>query len=193
MAARRSWRSVAGGVSALAAAALLLVGVGGLVAVKPALRPWLAVLLGINAGLAQVSMGSLKVVNAIDVAVLALSSIAFLGLWPGPVKPHKVWMGLAVALPIAGIGVLIATGLAGRSGLMGGGLVLSALMLGDRRWRPVGVVGLAANALLLVGDFATVGRFSTLVTAVVGAGYVLIVAWFIWIGNRQLGAAPSKT
>lgn len=179
-----AWRSRIGAASALAAGFLLVVGMVGLVAAARPLRPWLAVLFGINAGVGSVSMASLRVVNAIDVAVLALAALTFMGLWPGPSKPHKFWMGLAIALPVAGIGVLLATANAGRSGLMGGGVVLSILMLLHRRWRLAGGLGLLANGILLVGDFTTAGGASPLTATLVGVGYVLLIAWFAWLGVR---------
>lgn len=175
----RMWISRLAGWAAALAAVVLLVGIGGLATASEALRPWLAVLFGIDAGVGGVSMGSLGVVNPIDIAVLVLSGAAFAGFWPGPGRPHKLWTGLAVLLPFAGIGVLLATRVAGRSGLMGGGLVLSVLMLGERRLRPLGYAGVAASVLLLIGDFATTGPRSALVAAVVAAGYLLLVGWFV--------------
>jgi hypothetical protein len=89
-------------------------------------------------------------------------------------------MGLASLLPLAGIAVLFATNLQGRSGLMGGGLVFSVLLLGDRTFRPLGYLGVT-NLLLLAGDFATSGAGSTLVAGLIAVGYVMLVVWFAWI------------
>jgi hypothetical protein len=83
-------------------------------------------------------------------------------------------MCLAILLPFAGIVVLLATTLAGRSGLVGGGIVLSLLMLGSRTHRPLGILGLVANLFLLVGDFATAGS-SVPVAGMAGVSYVLLV------------------
>jgi hypothetical protein len=138
-----------GGYCAVLAALILLTGIVGLAMRMPVLRSWLAVLFGINAGSGDVSLESLRVVAPVDLTLLALAGVAFSGFWPGPRRPHKVWMGLAILLPFAGITVLLATGLWGRSGLMGGGLVLSFLLIGDRDTRPVGYLGVAANLLLL--------------------------------------------
>jgi len=90
-------------------------------------------------------------------------------------------MGLASLLPLAGIAVLFATNLQGRSGLMGGGLVLSVLLLGDRTFRPLGYLGAVANLLLLAGDFATSGAGSPLVASLIAVGYVMLLVWFVWI------------
>jgi hypothetical protein len=186
----RGWFQRVGGAGAVLAGVLLSVGVVGLAMKSETFRPWLAVLLGVNAGLGDVSMSSLSMVNPVDIGMLVVSALAFAGFWPGPGRPRKAWMAVSTLLPVAGIGVLVATGLWGRSGLMGGGLVLSALMLGNRKLRPAAYTGFAANALLLVGDFATTGLRSTPVTLVVGIGYTLLVVWFAWIAVRLLAPEP---
>lgn len=139
-----SW---AGGVAALTAAAILLAGIGGLSTRTSPLRPWLAVLFGINAGRGDVTLDTLREIKPIDILLLLLAGVAFIGFWPGPATRQVPWMALAIGLPFAGILILVATGLWGRSGLMGGALVLSILMLlgdgldrarisRDRRKRP---------------------------------------------------------
>lgn len=185
------WMPRVSGLAAALAALVLLVGIAGLATGTPAVRPWLAVLFGIDAGMGGVSLGSLGGIDPIDVVVLVLAGVAFAGFWPGPGKPHKPWMGLAILLPFAGIGVLVATGLWGRSGLMGGGLVLSLLMLGNPGFKRLGYLGIAANLLLLAGDFATTGR-SVLVAGVVALGYVLMIAWLAWIAAGVNGLLVSS-
>jgi hypothetical protein len=170
-----------GGIGAALEATVLGVGIVGLIVESPVLRPWLAVLFGINAALGGLSLEALSAINAIDIVVLALAAIVFAGFWPGPVKPHRAWMGLGILLPPAGIAVLLATGLQGRSGLMGGSLVLSVLLIGNRTFRPLGYLGGGATLLLLVGDFATSGARSAPVASLVAFGYMLLIAWFAWI------------
>jgi hypothetical protein len=53
---------------------------------------------------------------------------------------------------------------------MGGGLMLSFLMLGDRACRSLGFLGIAANSLLLVGDFATAGSSVPVIAALNASG-----------------------
>ena len=186
---RRSWPFArAGGIAAILAAVLLLAGMVGLVMGLPALRNWLAVLVGINSASGGVALVTLHVVNPVDILILVLGALAFSGFWPGPARPHRLWMGLAIGLPLVGIAVLLATGLAGRSGLMGGGLVLASLMLGGAATKLLGYVGILANALLLVGDFGTVGSRSVLLAAIVGVGYALLVVWVLWMAARLVTA-----
>lgn len=188
----RVWLVPMAGVAAVLAAVVLLVGVLGLITGNPVLRPWLVVLFGINAAMGGVSLVSLRVVESIDIVVLALAGVTFIGFWPGPGKTHKFWMGLAVLLPFAGSAVLLVTGLSGRSGLMGGGLVLSLLMLADHRFRPLGYLGIVTNLLLLVGDFATVGPRSGLIAGVIAVGYALLTCWFLWLATTLLLRNPRS-
>jgi hypothetical protein len=100
-------------------------------------------------------------------------------------------MGVAIALPLAGIVVLLAPGLLGRSGLMSGGLVLSLLLLGEGGYSPLGQFGAVATVLLVVGDFATSGARSPLVAGLIGVGYGLLVVWFDWIA-LWLSRSPDR-
>jgi hypothetical protein len=91
-------------------------------------------------------------------------------------------MILAIAQPLVGIAVLLATRMLGRSGLMGGALVLSILMLVDGTWTAAGCLGVTASVLLLVGDFGTTGRRRRLLALVLAVGYGALVTWFGWVG-----------
>ena len=62
-----------------------------------------------------------------------------------------------MAFPFVGIAVLLATNQAGRSSVMGAGLVIAFLMLKRRTFKPLATLGILANTLLLGGDLATGG------------------------------------
>ena len=173
-----SW---AGGVAAILAAVTLLVGVAGLVTRSQRARPWLAVLLGINAGYGDVYRDSLRTVQPLDVGLLLLATVSYAGFWPGPGAAHVAWMALAIAQPLLGIAVLFATRLWGRSGLMGGGIVLSILLLVDGTWVATGWLGLTANLLLLTGDLGTTDRPSRPLATILVAGYAGLATWFGWV------------
>ena len=178
--------ALAGAIGAALVAACLLIGLIAVAIGRASLRNWLAVLLAINSGRGA-SLSTLHVINGVDIAVLLLGALAFAGFWPGPVAPRRVWTAIAIGLPLAGIAVLFATGFMGRSGLMGGGLILSVMMVAGGRLRVLGLLGIAANLLLLIGDFATVGPPSPLVTGVVAIGYLVLIAWFVWMAVRLAG------
>lgn len=184
--ARRRGLPYVGGIAAELTGAVLVIGAVGAAASLSGLAPrnWLVVLFQINAGLGALPADPLRVPNAIDFGILVLAGVTFLGLWS--TLAHRVWMGVAVVLPFAGIGVLLATGLAGRSSLMAAGLVVAALMLTKPSFRPLAYLGLAANALLLVADFATTGSRAPVIAGSVALGYVLLIAWFVLIGVRLL-------
>jgi hypothetical protein len=105
--------------------------------------------------------------------------VTYTGFWPGPGPSHVVLMCLAIAQPLLGILLLIATRLVGRSGLMGGALVLSLLMLVGGT-SAAGGLGVTASLLLLVGDFGTSGRPSRMLAAFVLVGSAALIAWFVW-------------
>ena len=178
--------SVAGGVAALLVAVTLVVGIVGLARHKGRLRPWLAVLFGINARYGQVSHDTLRAVQPVDVTLLLLAGVTYAAFWPGPGADHAVWMILAIAQPLLGIAILMVTRLAGRSGLMGGALVLSILMVVDGTWAIAGWVGTASNVLLLAGDFATTERPRPLLAWPLAVGYLGLVVWFGWVAALLL-------
>lgn len=91
-------------------------------------------------------------------------------------------MTIAVALPLLGIPLLLVTQQAGRSGVLGGGIVIAVLMLSSPDSTSSGIVGLVANVLLLIGDFATSESRAPVVAAAVTVGYVLLMVWFVAIG-----------
>jgi len=179
-----------GGVSAMLVTAVLLASLLSFFVALPGLglRNWLVVLLELNAGTGGLPVDPLRVLNPLDFAVLVLVGITFLGLQPALRRVSRVWMAIAVAMPFAGIALFAITRLAGRSTVMGAGLVIALLMLrGTGFSRPLAYTGILANAFLLVADFATGTSLAPLAAALVGVGYVLLVAWFLLIGARLLG------
>jgi hypothetical protein len=170
-----------GGSAAIVAAVTLLVGTAGMAPLNHRVRPWLVVLFKINAGHRDVSRQTLRGVEPVDVVLLLLAGATYTGFWPGPGANHLVWMTLAIAQPLLGIPLLLATRQSGRSGLLGGALVLSILMLVDGTWTATGWLGVTASLLLLVGDFGTTGRPSRLLAVLLAVGYGALVAWFGWV------------
>ena len=175
------------GLAAGLAAATLLVGVAATVKGTRAWTPWLALLAAVNASRRGTTRDALRGVRPVDVTLLILAATSYVGFWPGPGAAHDVWMTIAIAQPALGIPLLVATRMLGRSGLMGGGFVLSVLMVVDERWTAAGWCGLVACLLLLVGDFGTTGRRSRLLAVALCVGYVALVVWFAWLAVILLG------
>ena len=140
---------------------------------------WLTALFRVNAGIPGFSTDSLTRINPVDIILLSLASASFAGLWPGLGTFRKVGLAAAMAFPVIGIGVFLVTGLAGRSGLMAAGLAVSVLMMGRPRLTMFSITGIAANGLLLAGDFATTGGENPFVAGLIGAGYLLLIAWLL--------------
>jgi len=173
-----SWAS---GVASAIVTLILLVGIAGFFYHRPVVRPWLVVLYGINAGHGHVSRDTLRAVRPVDVALLLLAGGTYAGFWPGPGGSQILWMSLAIAQPLLGIVILLATRLWGRSGLMGGALVLSILMIVNATSTGVGWLGAAGSMLLLAGDFGTTDRSSRLLATSLAVGYGALIAWFGWL------------
>lgn len=182
-----------GGSAALVTDAILFLGLVGLAAQQQGLgvKNWLIVLFQINSGYFR--LDSLRTLNPIDVAVLALVGLTFLGLWPTLGRLHRIWMGIAIAMPFAGIAVLLITGLSGRTAVMGAGFIVAVLMLvslRNRRW--LAPTGLVANGLLLIGDFGTGVLPGALLTVPIVAGYLLLMSWYGWLAMTLLIAERKQ-
>lgn len=180
-------RTDVGGVAAALAAVTMLAGIGGLVLRRRHWQPWLLVLLGLNTGRPDASHESLRSVEPVDVALLLLAGMVYAAFWPGPGARHEWWMMLAIAQPLLAIAVLLVTRLAGRSGLLGGGLVLSVLLALDDDGAIVGWLGVVAHLLLLVGDLGTSGAPRRVLAPVIVAGYAGLTVWFGWLAVLLLG------
>ena len=102
-------RSRIGGAASVLVAVLLLLGLAGLAISLPRLgiRNWLVVIFQLNAGIGDFTTDPLRVFNPLDVVALVLVGVTFLSLWPGPGRPHRRWMTVAVALPFLGIAILM--------------------------------------------------------------------------------------
>ena len=103
---------------------------------------------------------------------------------------------IAAVIPFLGIVLLIVTKIAGRSGVMGAGLVISFVMVRSNTFgKGIAFMGILANALRLVGDFGTAANsHSDIVAILLGIGYVLLMTWYFLIGRRlyRLGQDDSK-
>ena len=91
-------------------------------------------------------------------------------------------------MPFLGIVIFIATRIAGRSGVMGAGLVISFVMLRSNSFgQVIAFVGILASVLLLAGDLGTTENSPSIIVAVlIGIGYVLLMTWFFLIARRLL-------
>lgn len=116
-----------GGLAAIALAFILLIGIAALALDIPGLRlrTWLAVLFEINAGIGSLPAEPLRVFNPLDVIVLVLTGVTIVAAWSMIPRPSRIWFVVSVTLPFVGIVLLIATHLAGRSAVMGAGVVIA--------------------------------------------------------------------
>jgi len=155
---------------------------------SPFQNNWLVVLFKLNAGFDGAQFDLLYGLNPLDIAIMALVATTYLGLYAALRRTSRIWSIVAAVMPFLGIGVFIATRIAGRSGVMGAGLVISFVMLRSNSFGKVtAFVGILSSALLLAGDFGTTESSpSTIVAVLIGIGYVLLMTWFFLIARRLL-------
>ena len=156
---------------------------------------WLMVIFKLHAGFSGVQIDLLHILNFLDIAILVLVGTMYLGLYAALRRTSRIWSIIALALPFLGLVLFIATKTAGRSAVMGAGLVISVVMLRDNIFnRVTAYVGILASVLLLVGDFSAGVLHSNIITTLFGIGYVLLMTWFFLIARRlfQLGAGHSR-
>lgn len=193
------------GTAALLAAGLLLAAVVELIAtgvatnasggyIAPFLENWLVVIFGLHAGVSGISINELQTLNFIDLGILALVAITHVGLYMVLHRTSRIWSIIALAQPFLGMALFVATKSAGRSAVMGAGLVASALMLrGGIFSKAIGWAGLLASALLLAGDLSA-GAIppSGIVATVFGLGYALLIAWLFAVGGKLIQAGSLE-
>ncbi len=203
---RWNWLYKIGSAAALIVFALFLIGIVGIIAVGPQptatngwLTPfqnnWLVVLFKLNTDFSGVQSGLLNVLNLLDITIMALVGIVFLALYVALRPTHRVWSAVAASLPFLGIVIFIMTSTAGRSGLLIGGLIISAVMLRSNIFSNVSAyVGLVASAVLFfAGDLGTaIFSSSSIIAFLIGIGYVLWVKWFYLVGRRLFSLGNDK-
>jgi hypothetical protein len=194
---RWSWLYKISGAAALLAGVLLLVGMINLIITV--LQPgtingwlssfednWLIVIFRVHAGFSGAQVGLLHGLDFLDTVILALVGTMYLGLYAALKRTSRIWSIIAAIQPFLGIVLFVATKTAGRSGVMGAGLVISLVMLWSRTFdKATACIGILASVLLLAGDFsAGVISPSIVVTTFFGVGYVLLTTWFFLVAQR---------
>jgi hypothetical protein len=139
---------------------------------------WLIVIFKLHAGFSGVKIDQLHNLDYPDIAILALVGTMALGLYGALRKTSRFWALAALALPFLGIILFITTKTAGRSAVMGVGLIISIVMLRNKLFNQITAsVGILASVLLLAGDFSAGVLHSIIITTLFGSGYVLLIIW----------------
>jgi hypothetical protein len=146
---------------------------------------WLIVIFKLLAKFNGSQMNLLRVVNPLDIAILALVGVMYFGLFAALRRTSKLWSTIALALPFLGIILFVVTRMAGRSAIMIAGIVISIVMLrNDDFSKRISYTGILASALLLVGDFTAGVVQSNIIAMLFATGYVLMTIWFFLIAGR---------
>ncbi len=154
---------------------------------------WLVVIFKLHAGFSGVQSDLLHVLNFLDIALLALVGVMYLGLYAALRRTSRIWSIIAAIQPFLGIVLFLATKTVGRSGVMGAALVISVVMLRSNIFKKVtAYAGILASVVLFMGDFS-VGAIPPLgITAILfGIGYMLFITWYFLIARRLFQLGPS--
>jgi hypothetical protein len=193
-----NWLQTVSGSAALFVGVLLLVAAIDLILdvwLSPFQNNWLAVIFQLHAGVGGVHIDLLYGLNVLDIAILALVGVMYLGLYAALRTSSNIWSAIALAQPILGLVLFILTRTAGRSTVMGAGLVISIVMLRSNTYSKLtAYVGLLASVLLLVGDVTVGIPQSNIIAGLFGVGYVLLTTWFFLVAARlfQLGHVERR-
>jgi hypothetical protein len=176
------WASLAGGVAGAILFGTFLIGAFGMLqSTRASSDNWLIILLKLNLRPSSIQANALSVVSALDVVLMLLFGILMAAMYPVLRSISRAWAAVAVVLPFLGIPIFLATGTAGRSGVLLAGLISSILAL-QSRYSGTGPAstGILASALLLfVGDFGTAAfPPSALLAVLIAIGYIL---WTVWL------------
>ena len=149
---------------------------------------WLIVIIKLHAGFQGVQPDDMARLNFPDLAILFFTGITYLGLFVTLRKTSKILSILALVQPFLGIVIFIVTQSAGRSAVMGAGLVVSLAMLRGRRsfGFVTAMLGTFASAFLLIGDLTVSSMPSVMIAGLTAIGYILLTVWFFRIGRRLL-------
>ncbi len=187
-----------GGVAALMVGAWLLFGAVDLSLMGPQAdtlngwlsllqNNWLVVIFKLHAGFSGVQTNPLYGLNLLDIAIMALVGAVHLGLYAALRRTSKLWSIIALAQPFLGLLIFIATQQAGRSGVLGAGVVISFVMLGSHSFgKATAYGGILASILLLIGDFSEGIVHSNIIAILTGIGYLLLTTWFCLVARRLL-------
>lgn len=175
------WIYLTASVSALCAAVIFLVGI----IASHSAGNWLMVIFRLHAGSSGAQMGQLHRLNVPDLVLLGLVAATYVGLYLALHTNHRILAAIATVQPLLGILLFLLTHNAGRSAVMGAGLVVSLAMLrGGPFSKWVAWTGLVSSALLLAGDLGTSLAPCTPLAIAAGLGYVLLVSWLLLVSRR---------
>jgi hypothetical protein len=187
-----------GGIAGLVFGVLLLTAVASLAtsSFQPALMKewlspiennWLVSLFKLHFGLDGVQSTVLHQLRALDMVLLVLYCLLFIGLYFSLRRTSRAWSIVAAVQPILGIVIFLVTKTAGRSAVMGALLVISVVMLWSKAFgRATAVVGILASVLLLLGDISEGMIHSVLIGVLMGVGYLLFLAWIGVVTKKLL-------
>ncbi len=145
---------------------------------------WLITIFKLQADFNGIQVDMLYQRNLIDILLLTLITVAYIGIYLILKSTSKVWSIIAAAQPFLGLLLFIITANAGRSGVMGAELVASMVMLGSKYFnKQIAFIGILSAVFLLAGDLGASLAPSAILAVLTGIGYILLVTWFFWVAR----------
>jgi hypothetical protein len=193
-----NWLYKVSGVSALIAGGLLVAAAMELILavvqtgatndwLLPLQNNWLIVIFKLHADFSNTQFSLLDRLNLLDIVILALIATMLVGLYMALRRTSRLWSLIALAQPIIGMMIFVATKMAGRSSVMGAEVVISMVMLRSNLFtRRTAYIGIVSGLLLLVGDIGVSTAPSNVLAIVMGVGYVLLISWLFLVGFKLL-------
>jgi len=194
---RKLFFKICGGV-ALLLEALFLIGIISLIVEGPQPSPldssitllqnnWLIKLFERNSGIGGIQSSALYIINPLDIVILILFGILFLGLYVALSHTSKIWSAIVTSFPLLGIILFLATASVGRSNLLIGGIIYSCIMLRSNIFsKATASMGLVGSTLLFIADLTSAGFFSVIVAIIISIGYILWLLWLPLIGWKLI-------
>jgi hypothetical protein len=143
---------------------------------------WLIIIFKLHAGFNGIQLNVLEGLNILDIVLLLLAGIMYIGLYAALRRTSIFWSIIALIQPFLGIVLFIVTRSAGRSAMMGAALVISLAMLKSTTFnKPIAFLGIAASILLLIGDFSAGIPPSIMIASLFGIAYILVIVWFFLV------------
>ncbi len=194
----KTWRGLYTVSGAAAVLAGIFLVIGGLYLIATPLQPsvvnswlslvgnnWLVKFFQLHARINGVQLSQVYTLNLLDLGILVLVAVTFLGLYAAVRTDSRLWSVIALIQPFLGIVSYIAT-LVGRIAVVTAVLTMSLIMLvrHTRFSKAIAYVGVPAGVLLIIGDVSTRHVFSPAIAVLVGIGYILLVIWLFLVGWR---------
>jgi hypothetical protein len=146
---------------------------------------WLINIFKINCSLFQSDISILHIRNYLDIEIMIIFSLFLFGLANITITNSRILILVAILITVLGIIVFLITNTAGRSSVLISIILVSiAIIMNNNYGFFIGLIGIAAGALLFIGGDILTSTFpqSNMIAIFTGIGYISFILWQILIG-----------